>query len=286
MPKLGRSLGVAGLPNRLSEYIFSVFTGPSGRVFTSPSEIGSAVTVEQVSPFLGGYSYSFTESVNSYLKFNYDQSWSVGTDDFTIEWFSNQNSTRSPLYQRVFTIDDYAGSGDSIDLGVSIEDARFYYWIANTHRNNFTSATTNNTWYHFAVVRSSGVTKIYRDGILLTGANGSQIADTFNVTNPDQLPLVIGNTTTYATNAAFNGYITNFRWVKGLAVYTGNFTRPTSNLTLIAGANPYGGSNTQAIPAGYTKLLLVPTPIVTSRLITDLDQNLITDDSKYIIYGT
>jgi hypothetical protein len=54
------------------------------------------------------------------------------------------------------------------------------------------------------------------------------------------------------------GYITNFRWVKGLAVYTGNFTTPTTALTAITAANPYGGSNTQAIEAGFTKLLLVP----------------------------
>jgi hypothetical protein len=46
--------------------------------------------------------------------------------------------------------------------------------------------------------------------------------------------------------------------VKGLAVYTGNFTVPTSALTATAGANPYGGSNTAAIGTGFTKLLLVP----------------------------
>jgi hypothetical protein len=61
-----------------------------------------------------------------------------------------------------------------------------------------------------------------------------------------------------ATNAAFVGAITNFRLVKGLAVYTGNFTVPTSALTATAVANPYGGSNTTAIPSGVTKLLLVP----------------------------
>jgi hypothetical protein len=47
-------------------------------------------------------------------------------------------------------------------------------------------------------------------------------------------------------------------FVKGLAVYTGNFNIPTSALTETASANPYGGSNTVAIPAGYTKLLFVP----------------------------
>jgi hypothetical protein len=65
-------------------------------------------------------------------------------------------------------------------------------------------------------------------------------------------------TTTATTTAAFVGYLTNFRWVKGLAVYTGNFTVPTSALTATASANPYGGSNTVALGSGFTKLLLVP----------------------------
>jgi hypothetical protein len=54
------------------------------------------------------------------------------------------------------------------------------------------------------------------------------------------------------------GNITNFRWVKGTAVYTGNFTVPTGNLLMTPSANPYGGLNTVAIPAGHTKLLIIP----------------------------
>jgi hypothetical protein len=86
---------------------------------------------------------------------------------------------------------------------------------------------------------------------------GSQFTDTNDINNiVDQ--LTIGNENTATTLAAFVGYLTNFRWVKGLAVYTGNFTVPTSALTATASANPYGGSNTVAIGSGYTKLLLVP----------------------------
>jgi hypothetical protein len=86
---------------------------------------------------------------------------------------------------------------------------------------------------------------------------GSQITDTNNITNTTD-PLSIGNENTASLIAAYVGLITNFRWIKGLAVYTGNFTVPTSALTATADANPYGGSNTQAIPAGATRLLLVP----------------------------
>ena len=194
---------------------------------SSPNIIGSAVSVVAQSPFAGGgNSYSFITSVNSYLSINAGSDWAVGTGDFTIEWFSYQTSTAQ--FQRVFTVDDYP----NIDIGVSIESATFYYWANNSFRYSSAGATTINTWYHWAIVRQSGITKIYRDGTL----RGSQFNDSNNITNTTT-NLIIGNTNTFATNAAFVGYITNFRWIKGLAVYTGDFTKPTSALTATASSN-------------------------------------------------
>ena len=212
--------------------------------------LGSAVTTVAQSPFAsGGNSYSFTRSVNSYITTPGSTDWAVGTGDFTAEWFSYQ--TDIAQFQRIFSVDDYP----SIDVGVSIESGTFYYWAGggSTPKYSSSSATTTNTWYHWAVVRQSGVTRVYRDGTL----RGTQFADANNVTD-STTPFVVGNTNTFATNAALVGYLTNFRFVKGLAVYTGNFTRPTSALTGTASANPYGGSNTVAIGEGFTKLLLVP----------------------------
>jgi hypothetical protein len=226
----------------------SNFTIPSP-AFVNPSlTLGSAVSVQSVSPFVGGgNSYQFSSSVNSYITTPGSNDWAVGTGDFTVEWFSYQTSTTQ--FQRIFTVGDFP----NIKIGVSIETSTFYYWANNSFRYSSASSTTTNTWYHFAVVRQSGITKVYRDGTL----RGSQITDTNNITE-NATTFVVGNTNTFATNAAFVGYITNFRFIKGLAVYTGNFTKPTSALTATANANPYGGSNTAAIGSGFTKLLLVP----------------------------
>jgi hypothetical protein len=221
----------------------------SASPFVNPTlTVGSAVTTIAQSPFSGGgNSYSFISSTNSFIDTPASSDWAVGTEDFTIEWFQYQTTTAG--FQRVFTVDDFP----SIDIGVSVEEATFYYWANDTFRYNSAGATTPNVWIHWAVVRQSGVTKVYKNGTQL----GSQITDTNNINNTiDQ--LTIGNENTPSTIAAFVGYITNFRWVKGLAVYTGNFTTPTSVLTATAGANPYGGSNTQAISSGLTKLLLIP----------------------------
>ena len=217
--------------------------------FVNPTlTIGPAVTTVAQSPFAGGgNSYSFISSVNSFIDIPASSDWAVGTGDFTIEWFSYQTTLSG--FQRAFTVDDFS----SIDIGSSIENGTFYYWANDSFRYSSSSASASNTWIHWAIVRSSGITKVYKNGVL----RGSQITDTNNITNTVD-ELTIGNENTASTLAAFVGYITNFRWVKGLAVYTGDFTAPTSALTATASANPYGGSNTQAIPSGVTKLLLVP----------------------------
>jgi hypothetical protein len=217
--------------------------------FVNPSlTIGPAVTVQAVSPFVGGgNSYRFSSSVNSYITTPGSNDWAVGTGDFTVEWFGNQSNTTQ--FQRIFTVGDFP----NIKIGVSIESTTFYYWANNSFRYNSASSTVTNTWYHWAVVRQNGTTRIYRNGTL----RGASFADTNNITD-NTTTFVIGNTNTFATNAAFVGDITNFRFVKGLAVYTGDFTVPTSALNAEAGANPYGGSNTAAIGSGFTKLLLVP----------------------------
>lgn len=223
----------------------------TGSSFVNPTlTIGSAVTVTAQSPFGGGgNSYNFVSSVNSYITAPASTDWAVGTGDFTVEWFSRQSTLTQ--FQRVFTVGDYP----AIDFGVSIESGTFYFWSGGDADTDYSSAsaTTTNTWYHWAVVRSGTTLSVYRDGTL----RGSAVSNTDNI-NDSSTAFVVGNTNTFATNAAFVGEITNFRLVKGLAVYTGNFTVPTSALTATASANPYGGSNTAAIGSGFTKLLLVP----------------------------
>jgi hypothetical protein len=246
--KLSRFSAIHQPAHRIYKKLAAV-AAETPQTFSNPTlTVGSAVTTVAQSPFAGGgNSYSFISSTNSFIDTAASSDWAVGTGDFTVEWFSYQTTTSG--FQRAFTVDDF----NSIDVGVSIESATFYYWNNSAVRYSSSGASSANTWIHWAVVRATGVTRVYKNGTQL----GSQITDTNNITNiVDE--LTIGNENTATTLAAFVGYITNFRWVKGLAVYTGNFTVPTSALTAEAAANPYGGSNTVAIGAGFTKLLLVP----------------------------
>jgi len=217
----------------------------SNTTITSPST-ATNVTISALTPFSTGQSYTLSSTSPSTLTFDASPNWALGTGDFTIEWFQYQ--TDSNAWPRIFAI----GSVPSTTIGCSIEGGIFYVWCSSAI--SFGSVGSyKNQWVHFAIVRLNNTLRVYKNGIQL----GSDQANTTNINNTTEV-LTIGNETASHSGAQFGGQITNFRWTTGLAVYTGNFTTPTSALQNTQSANPYGGSNTVAIPRGYAKLLLVP----------------------------
>lgn len=206
----------------------------------------------------------FTPSVNNYVipapgsvpPYNYYSTPGVsglnfGTGNFTMEWFQYQTDSNS--FPRPFW---YTDTGlTTMYWGVSIEGGTFYFWNSglNTMATSAQLGTYKNTWVHFAVVRSSGTLKLYKNGTNI----GSSVSNTSSMTTTNG-QLNIGGKP-YGTNAneQFGGSITSFR-ICNIAVYTGNFTTPTSSLAQTQSANPYGGSNTSAITAGQCAILLNP----------------------------
>ena len=206
------------------------------------------VYVSGLSPFGTGTSYQFN-GTTGYLSYSARTDFALGTGDFTIEWFQRQTS--QPSNPRIFQI----GSYPTISIGCSIEGSTnpiFYIWTPGANSVKTFAAQSNlNTWIHFAIVRIGTSVKVYQ--------NGTQIGSTF--TNSSSLGnstqnLSVGQETTASANSYFPGNITQFRWTKGLGIYTGNFTTPTGPLSFTASANPFGGSNTAAIGAGFVKVLL------------------------------
>ena len=83
-----------------------------------------------------------------------------------------------------------------------------------------------NQWNHVALVRSGSTVKVYLNGVAsgTTATNSSTVG--YNAA------FYIGALGT-ASSGSFSGYISNIRAVNGTAVYTSNFTPPTSPLTAI-----------------------------------------------------
>jgi hypothetical protein len=82
-----------------------------------------------------------------------------------------------------------------------------------------------NQWQHIAVVRNSSTVTLYVNGVSVATPT------TANLETAITKPLTIGGLFQSSGISNFNGFISNFRVIKGVAVYTGAFTPPIAPLT-------------------------------------------------------
>ena len=162
-----------------------------------------------------GNSVQFNGSNN--LQTPSDAAFAFGTGDWTIDcWIRTATSNA----MKIWRFSDNSDNLD-VDLGFSTFGGLGYY---NGSNSTYSSAgiITSSVWYHIAAVRKSGTVTVY--------LNGAAVINQSSTPNSSTRYLNVGS----AAGATFNGYISNFRVVKGTALYTSSFTPPTSPLTAIA----------------------------------------------------
>lgn len=156
-----------------------------------------------------------------------------GTGDFTIEFFLKIDGT-SWNYMRSFSF----GTFPSATLGFniagskgSLTDCGFQVWLTPDGQtkigaNPMSPITDFTEWHHIAITRQSSLLRCFIDG----AAQGSNTVS-YNFqdsTNPLYIGGELGGSRT-------TGWITNFRFVTGTALYTAPFTVPNSPLTAVPG---------------------------------------------------
>ena len=107
-----------------------------------------------------------------------------------------------------------------------------------------------NTWYHVALVRNGSTLTSY-----LNGVQTSTVLMTFIMSNTNNNTLTIASSVADGSTNYLAGYLSNFRIVKGVAVYTSAFTPSTTQLTSTQLANT-NGNPSAAILGSQTSLLL------------------------------
>lgn len=185
------------------------FIDNSSNAFTITAA-GNA-TAGIIGPFTstGGTSVYF-DGAGDYLYRTPDPLFAMGTGDFTIEGWLYLNSTGTEF------ICHTGNAANSLFVTMSSGLLR----LTNDATVFATSASTLSTgqWYHFAVVRSSGSSKVY-----INGSGGTAVACTVDFTQNG-----FGVGANFVTGANYlNGYIDDLRVTKGIARYTSNFTPPT-----------------------------------------------------------
>jgi len=163
----------------------------------------------------------------------------VGTSDFTIEmwaYFTSDFSGSKWL----------GGKGDqstAAGTAFSFYSSAFEVYSGSTSYSLTCPTWSSNRWYHIAIVKSGTSTnnlKLYIDGSVQSQASiGSN-----SVNSASGNGLKIGA----YSSAGVASYISNFRFVKGRAVYTSAFTPPTSPLGVTSGGqNPPQGTETSLL---------------------------------------
>jgi hypothetical protein len=93
-----------------------------------------------------------------------------------------------------------------------------------------TATISENAWQHVAATRSGSTLRIFINGVEEASTTNSR--DYADVSSSDEL-IIAGRYYSSAYQDEFYGYISDFRFVVGDAVYTTDFTPPTSPLTAV-----------------------------------------------------
>lgn len=224
----------------VQQIIYSASVTPSVTPTTSPTTSITPTPTPTPSPTpFTNYSGSFNGS-NQYLSSTAGAAAiNFGTGTYTIEfWIYNNARPASSAFI-------FGGTGQTYQLGLNSSGNIFISKAAVGDLTASTIAIPLTTWTHVAIVRTS--TSTNGATYYINGISGGSVTDANNYTSTAILNI---GTTNNSTSYIINGYLSNFR-ITNIAVYTGNFTPPTSHLTTTQSA----GTNISAITGTQTQLL-------------------------------
>lgn len=181
------------------------------------SGFGNAQTSSVNSKF-GGSSMLF-DGNGDYASIPDSADWDFGTGDFTVDFWTRFTSVPDT---DVF-ID--IGNGEHSTGGLRILYFKLLSGIQVYNQSAgqliFPWSPTTDAWYHVAIVRSSGVLKVFVNGAQV----GSNQSFTQNLTG-STAGIKIGSW--HSLGGYIPAYIDELRIVKGSAAWTSNFTPPTT----------------------------------------------------------
>ena len=124
----------------------------------------------------------------------------------------------------VFELNDYR-NGILFRLGDASSNYDNWY-INGTDYDSPASSFPLGQWNHFAITRDGSTNRLFANGVQIATASVS------GDINSTQGKLRIGGIQ-HSTGQQFVGVVSNFRLIKGTALYTSNFTPSTSKLTAV-----------------------------------------------------
>ena len=196
---------------------------------------GAVTSITSATVYYGSFN-----GTNQYLSISTNAALNFGTGDFTVEaWV---NTTAANVGD--FFIITSTGSAGGFFVGYNSSVASYGWGVTGSTWDYSTGATkTNGVWQHIAVSRSGTNMRIFVNGVQAGTTQLKNTAYNLGVTS-----TVVG---WQSSSYYFPGFISNLRVVKGVAVYTGNFTVSLSDLSTTQSSV----GNIAAITGSQTSLL-------------------------------
>jgi hypothetical protein len=145
------------------------------------------------------------------------------TGDFTAECWYNTSTVTNASQPTLFTI-----GSDATGLIVAFFSGTFYCYMLGSGALMTAATPPLNQWVHVAWVRVGSTNTLYLNGVATATAT---ISGTLSSTGG----VTVGRTGSSGTAFQhFQGLVSNFR-LNNTALYTSNFTPPTSALTAVSG---------------------------------------------------
>ena len=220
---------------------------------------GSKIPIDSYSVvFDGNDNLKLTGSGGDHTSFN------LGSSDFTIEaWVKRTSDPHA--YSRICHFGPYWNDNDAVGMNFDDGDHQNKVTFAAYKLRNqgnvpwngrilvSSSSVVSNVWYHIAVTRDSNTFRLFIDGTLEDTETSSESLQTNS-----QHEFAIAGTVDRMVSEPFAGKISNFRYIRGTALYTSGFTVPTEPLT----------TTSQGATASEVMLLCCKGSTVTSSDVT------------------
>ncbi len=214
------------------------FTDESGKTWTAK---GNA-QIDTAQSVFGGASGLF-DGNGDYITTPDHDDFSLGSGDFTIDCRIRPAAINKRMYVIAQIKADGTTSSQCFEIAIGlgpggVGNGRIRGGIYSGKTGYYAGTNTlntlaANTWYHFALVRYGNTLTAYLDGTALPTT-----ADVTGVTvnNPAQVETIgrWGDRNEYY----YNGWIDEFRFSKGIARWTANFTPPTSPYGYVESSRP------------------------------------------------
>lgn len=176
-----------------------------------------------------GTASSLFDGTGDYIDTPDSDDFNIGGGDFTVDFWVKRNAAGA--YNALFGQGDATASFASTSLyALFSPDNKLYTGIGYGSKIKSSGAssiavTNDSAWHHIATVRCGNTLTQYIDGVARSTADITGITANYSSNQ-----FAIGRQGEYAANY-FNGWIDEFRFSKGIARWTSDFTPPTGPFT-------------------------------------------------------